>query len=109
MSEEPRQNKGRGFFGDFRCGVLLFIVILFIYINIEIDKKNRCYTYELGIFHGNQTIKCLRNQRIVIFIFLLFLVTAADGHLGLPSRMNLKRLLLLINPIECPQVLFSVS
>ena len=67
MSEEPSQNKGRGlvdrklveapsnfiagrpktvllfrFFGDFRCGVLLFIVILFIYfINIEIGK-NRC-------------------------------------------------------------------
>ena len=27
--------------GDFRCGVLLFIVILVIYINIEIGK-NRC-------------------------------------------------------------------
>ena len=68
MSEEPRQNKGRGlidrkpveapppppsnfvagrpkaallfwFFGEFSCGVLLFIVILVIYINIEIGKK----------------------------------------------------------------------
>ena len=29
-------------FGDFRCGVLLFIVILVMYINIEIGK-NRCY------------------------------------------------------------------
>ena len=64
MSEEPGQHKGRGlvdrklveapsnfiagrpkkallfwFFGDFRCGVLLLIiVILVIYINIEIGK-----------------------------------------------------------------------
>ena len=30
--------------------------------------------------------------RIVIFMFLLFLETAADGHLGLPSHMNLKGL-----------------
>ena len=29
------------FFGDFRCGVLLFIVVLVVYINIEIGK-NRC-------------------------------------------------------------------
>ena len=61
MSEKPRQNRGQGlvdrklveapinfiagrskavlllwFFGDFRCGVLLFIVILVIYIYIYI-------------------------------------------------------------------------
>ena len=29
------------FFGDFRCGVLLFIVIVVLYIFIEIGK-NRC-------------------------------------------------------------------
>ena len=64
MSEEPRQNKGRGsvghelveappsnfiaghpkvallfwFFGDFRRGVLIFIVILVINITIDISK-----------------------------------------------------------------------
>ena len=27
------------FFGDFRCSVSLFIVILVIYMNIEIDKN----------------------------------------------------------------------
>ena len=60
MTEEPRHNKGlvkaTQYFiagrsnavllfwviGDFRCGVLLFIVILVIYINIE-EGKNRCY------------------------------------------------------------------
>ena len=67
MSEEPRQNKGRRLvdrklveassnfiagrseaallfwsFGDFRCGVLLFLVILVIYMNIE-TGKNRYY------------------------------------------------------------------
>ena len=64
MSEQTRQNKGRGIvdrklvetpsnfiasrpkaallfwlFGDFRCGVLLLLVILVIYINIEIGNK----------------------------------------------------------------------
>ena len=28
------------FFGDFRCGLLLFIVFLVIYLNIEIGNKN---------------------------------------------------------------------
>ena len=66
MSEEPRQNYGRGlvdrelvvapsyfiagrpkaallfwFFGGFRCGVPLFIVMLDIYFNTKIGK-NRC-------------------------------------------------------------------
>ena len=70
MSGEPKQNQGRGlvdcklvqapppppsnfitgrpkaallfwFFGDFRCGVPLYIVILVIYINVKIGK-NRC-------------------------------------------------------------------
>ena len=36
-----------------------------------------------------------------IFIFLLFLVTAADGHLGLPSHINLKGLHLQTSLIEC--------
>ena len=67
LSDEPRQNQGRGmverkpvkalsptlsnfvtgrpkaallfwFFGDFRCGVSLLIVILALYINIKIGK-----------------------------------------------------------------------
>ena len=29
------------YFGDFRCGVLLFTVILVIYLNMDIGK-NRC-------------------------------------------------------------------
>ena len=66
LSGKPKQNQGRGlvdrelvqapsnfiagrpraallcwFFGDFRCGVLLFIVIVVLYIFIEIGK-NRC-------------------------------------------------------------------
>ena len=69
LSDEPRQNQGRGlvdhkldkappppsifiagppkaallflFFGDFKCGVLLFVVILILYTNIKIGK-NRC-------------------------------------------------------------------
>ena len=40
-----------------------------------------------------------RLWRIVIFMFSLFLV--ADGHLGLPSQINLKRLRLQILPTEC--------
>ena len=32
-----------------------------------------------------------RFLRIVIFMFLLFLAIDADGHLGLPSHINLKQ------------------
>ena len=32
-----------------------------------------------------------RFLRIVIFIFSLFLATAAKGHIGLPSHINLKQ------------------
>ena len=64
---EPKQNQGAGlvdrklvqtpsnfiagrpkaallflFFGDFRCGVPLFIVILVLYINIKIGKIDVC-------------------------------------------------------------------
>ena len=35
----PRQLFCFLFFGDFRCGVLLFMVILAIYINMKIGKK----------------------------------------------------------------------
>ena len=42
-----------------------------------------------------------RFLRIVIFMFLLVLVTAADGHLGLPSHTNLKDLHLQIILNEC--------
>ena len=38
--------------------------------------------------------------RTVIFMFLLVLATVADGHLGLPSHINLKQLHLQINLIE---------
>ena len=33
-----------------------------------------------------------RFLKIVSFMFLLFLITVADGHLGLPSYINLKGL-----------------
>ena len=40
-------------------------------------------------------------MRIVVFMFSLFLATAADGHLELPSHINLKQLYLQIILIEC--------
>ena len=42
-----------------------------------------------------------RFLRIVIFMFLLPSVTAADGHLGLPNHINLKGPYLYIILIEC--------
>ena len=42
-----------------------------------------------------------RLLKIVIFMFLLFLATAADRHLGQPSHINLKQLYLQIILIEC--------
>ena len=50
-----------------------------------------------------------RVMRIVIFMFSLFLANIADGHLGLPSLINLKQLYLQLILTERDYILFSIS